>query len=122
MPPDPDDATATAPPPRRRNRGRALLLTLVSLAVLAVLFYIFTGLYTDLLWFRSVGPGDGFVLVFQTELKIRLLMFVVFGGLMAAAVAVNCWIAGGHELPGQTVGCTGSYVVNSSRGPLATSR
>src|SRR4249919_3494534 len=93
MPPDPDDATATASPPPRRGRGRALLLTLVTLAAIAILFFIFTGLYTDLLWFRSAGPDDGYVLVFQTELKIRLILFLVFGGLMAAAVAVNCWIA-----------------------------
>ena len=94
LPPDPDDSAAPAAGvPRRRNRGRVLLLTLISLALLAIIFYIFTGLYTDLLWYRSAGSGDGYALVFQTQLKIRLLMFVVFGGLMAAAVALNCWIA-----------------------------
>ncbi len=67
------------------------MLTLVVLALLLVVFWIFTGLYTDLLWYRSAGTG--FALVFQTQLKIRLLMFVVFGGLMAAAVALNCWLA-----------------------------
>ncbi len=92
LPPDPDEPARPGPvAARRSNRGRVLLLTLGTLAVLAVLFYIFTGLYTDLLWYRSAG--NGFALVFQTELKLRLLMFVVFGALMAAAVAINCWIA-----------------------------
>jgi uncharacterized membrane protein (UPF0182 family) len=95
LPPDPDDSSAaSAPLPPRRTRSRALVLTLVVLALLVIVFWIFTGLYTDLLWYRSVGTqADGFSLVFQTQLKIRLLMFVVFGGLMAAAVAVNCWLA-----------------------------
>ena len=95
LPPDPDEPSAAAVPlPPRRNRSRALLLTIVVLALLVIVFWIFTGLYTDLLWYRSVGSQPGvFSLVFQTQLKIRLLMFVVFGGLMAAAVAVNCWLA-----------------------------
>ncbi len=95
LPPDPDEPSAASVPlPPRRNRSRALLLTIVVLALLVIVFWIFTGLYTDLLWYRSVGSqAGGFSLVFQTQLKIRLLMFVVFGGLMAAAVAVNCWLA-----------------------------
>ena len=96
LPPDPDDPNdePVALPPRR-PRGRALLFTLLALGALVIIFWIFTGLYTDLLWYRSVGePGTpGFALVFQTQLKIRLLMFVLFGGVMAAAVALNCWLA-----------------------------
>ena len=90
MPPDPDDAgEGTAPPAARPTRGRPLLITLAVIGVLVIGFWIFAGFYTDLLWFRSVGYSS----VFQTELKTRLLMFVVFGGVMAASVTLNCWLA-----------------------------
>jgi uncharacterized membrane protein (UPF0182 family) len=90
LPPDPDEpGDVSALRTSRPSRGRALLLTLVVLAVLIIGFWIFTGFYTDLLWFRSVG----FTSVFRKELLTRVLMFVLFGGLMAVAVVVNCWIA-----------------------------
>ena len=74
-------------PPRRRNR--ALLPTLVILGVLLIMFSIFTGFYTDLLWFRSVG----FTSVFTRTLGAKALLFVVFGLVFAAAVAVNFVVA-----------------------------
>jgi hypothetical protein len=54
------DMPGSAVPPRRpvstpRRRNRALLPTLVILGALLIMFSIFTGFYTDLLWFRSVG-------------------------------------------------------------------
>ena len=74
LPPDPDEPgdAATLRQPRP-NRGRALVLTLVVLAVLIIGFWIFTGFYTDLLWFRSVD----FTSVYRKELTTRVLMFVV---------------------------------------------
>jgi uncharacterized membrane protein (UPF0182 family) len=65
--------------------GRVLL----ALAVLVVLFLVFTALYTDRLWFGEVG----FTKVFDTVLRTRLLLFVLFGTLMAAAVATNLVVA-----------------------------
>ncbi len=60
LPPDPDEPSAASVPlPPRRNRSRALLLTIVVLALLVIVFWIFTGLYTDLLWYRSVGSQAG---------------------------------------------------------------
>ena len=74
-------------PPRRR--GRALLPTLIILGVLLIGFSIFTGFYTDLLWFRSVGYAS----VFSRRLGARALLFIGFGLLFAAAVAVNFVVA-----------------------------
>ena len=81
-------------PPRRpvaapRRRGRTLLPTLIVLGVLLIGFSIFTGFYTDLLWYRSLG----YTSVFTRTLGARSLLFVVFGLLFAAAVAVNFVVA-----------------------------
>jgi uncharacterized membrane protein (UPF0182 family) len=73
--------------PRRRNR--ALLPTLVILGALLIAFSIFTGFYTDYLWFQSVG----FTSVFTRTLAAKALLFFVFGIFFAAAVAANFVIA-----------------------------
>ena len=85
---------ASAGPPRRpvvtsRRRGRVLLPTLAILAVLLIGFSIFTGFYTDLLWYRSVGYSS----VFSQTLKARTLLFLGFGLVFAAVVAVNFVVA-----------------------------
>jgi uncharacterized membrane protein (UPF0182 family) len=72
-----------------RRRSRALLPTLVILGVLLIAFSIFTGFYTDLLWFRSVGYQS----VFTRTLGAKALLFVVFGVVFAAVVAVNFVVA-----------------------------
>lgn len=59
------------------------------LAVLAIVFVTFTGFYTDLLWFQSVG----FSSVFTITLYTRLLLFAVFGLALAGGVAINVVIA-----------------------------
>ncbi|MGZ4638849.1 MAG: UPF0182 family membrane protein, partial [Actinomycetes bacterium] len=74
-------------PPRRR--GRALLPTLIILGALLIGFSIFTGFYTDLLWYQSVG----FTKVFRTTLAAKSLLFFVFGLLFAGAIAVNFVVA-----------------------------
>ncbi len=85
---------ASAGPPRRpvatsRRRGRVLLPTLAILAVLLIAFSIFTGFYTDLLWYRSVGYSS----VFSQTLRARALLFLGFGLVFAAVVAVNFVVA-----------------------------
>jgi uncharacterized membrane protein (UPF0182 family) len=86
-------ASASGPPRRPvavpRRRGRTLLPTLVILGVLLIGFSIFTGFYTDLLWFRSVG----YTSVFTRTLGARSLLFIMFGLLFAAAVTVNFVVA-----------------------------
>jgi uncharacterized membrane protein (UPF0182 family) len=49
---------------------------------------LFTSFWTDLLWYRSVNATN----VFTTQLWTRIGLFLAFGALMAAAVAVNAWI------------------------------
>lgn len=67
-------------------------MTLGILAVLAMLFVMFAGFWTDWLWYRSVNYSS----VFTTTLWTKVGLFFVFGLLMAAAVGVNIWLA--HRL------------------------
>ena len=71
------------------RRRSAILPTLVVVAVLVVLFAVFTSVWTDRLWYRSFDYGS----VFTTMLATRIGLFVVFGLIMAAAVAGNAAIA-----------------------------
>ena len=72
-------------PARPRLLGPALAVV----AVVLMLGGVLLSLYTDLLWFRSVGYSE----VFSTVLQTRVLLFVLFGLLMALIVGVNAWIA-----------------------------
>ncbi|WBQ07103.1 UPF0182 family membrane protein [Kribbella sp. CA-293567] len=71
------------------QRPRALLPTIATLVVLLILFSVFTDVWTQRLWYRSVDLGS----VFSTVLGTRVLLFVVVGLLMAAAVVANVIIA-----------------------------
>ncbi|QKW11131.1 UPF0182 family protein [Streptomyces sp. NA04227] len=77
---------------RPSRRVRTLLLTLGVLAVLAMVFVMFAGFWTDWLWYRSVGYSS----VFTTMLWTKIGLFAVFGLLMALSVGVNIWLA--HRL------------------------
>jgi uncharacterized protein len=72
-----------------RRRGRALLPTLLIVVGLIIAFSIFTGFYTDLLWYQSVH----YTKVFTTTLRAKSLLFFVFGILFAGAVGVNFVVA-----------------------------
>ncbi|GAA2050912.1 UPF0182 family protein [Streptomyces cheonanensis] len=77
----------------RPSRGaRSLLITAAILAGLAILFAMFAGFWTDWLWYRSVD----YTSVFRTQLFTRIVMFAVFGVVMALAVGLNIWLA--HRL------------------------
>ncbi len=90
MPPD-------GPPPEEQSgpvqvvprRGRVLIPTLVILGAFLVLFVVFSGYYTEWLWFKSVG----FTGVFTKQLTTRLLLFGLFGLLMGAALLFTIWLA-----------------------------
>ena len=71
-----------------RRRG-AVLPTLVVVAVLVVAFALFTNVWTARLWFRSFDFGS----VFSTVLLTRVVLFLVFGLVMAGLVAANAAIA-----------------------------
>jgi uncharacterized membrane protein (UPF0182 family) len=75
--------------PRGPQRSRALLLTGAVLVVAFFAVSIFTGIWTDRLWFQSVDYGS----VFSKVLGTRVLLFVVFGVLMGAFVGANLFLA-----------------------------
>ncbi|WP_395110795.1 UPF0182 family protein [Actinomadura sp. SCN-SB] len=62
---------------------------MVVLAVLLVAFMLFTSVWTNLLWYRSVG----FSSVYTTELWSKVLLFFGAGALMALLVGANMVIA-----------------------------
>ncbi len=76
-------------PPRQNQRPRALLPTIISLILLAILFSVFTDVWTSRLWYKSVELGS----VFSTVLGTRVMLFFVIGTLMAVSVAANVIIA-----------------------------
>jgi uncharacterized protein len=71
-----------------RRRG-AILPTLVIVAVLIVVFAIFTSVWTDRLWYGSFGYAS----VFSKMLLTKIGLFVSFGLLMATSVVANAAIA-----------------------------
>ena len=71
------------------RRRSAILPTLVIVAVLVVVFAIFTSVWTDRLWYRSFDYGS----VFSTMLLTRIGLFAAFGLIMATCVAANAAIA-----------------------------
>jgi uncharacterized protein len=71
------------------RRSRALVPTLVVLAAIAVLYGIFTSLWTERLWFDSVD----FTSVWTTRLFTQAGLFIVGAVVMGAVVIVNAFIA-----------------------------
>jgi uncharacterized membrane protein (UPF0182 family) len=76
----------------RPARRRVLIIIAAVLFVLVVALVIASGVYTDLLWFREVGQST----VFTTVLRTKLMLFALFGVVMALVVAANMWLA--HRL------------------------
>ena len=82
-----------APPVRPRRtvsrRPRALLPTLAIVVVLVVLASFFVEIWTDRLWYQSLGFGS----VFGKILWTRVVLFVIFGLVFAAAIVGNVILA-----------------------------
>ena len=74
------------PAPRR---SRALLITALILIVVFFGITTFASIYTDRLWYKSVGYGQ----VFSTLIWTKVGLFIVFGALMGVAVGVNMFLA-----------------------------
>src|SRR6185369_4909282 len=89
---EPSARGASGPPGSIRRsmvlRPRVIVPLLVVL-VLAVLFAVLTPVYTDLLFYRSVN----FSRVFTTVLWTRVVLFVLFGTVMAVAIGTNLVLA-----------------------------
>ena len=75
--------------PRRSRRARILLFSVLGVIVAFFLVTLFASIYTDRLWYSSVGYSG----VYDTMLWTRVGLFFGFGLLMAASVAVNMVIA-----------------------------
>ena len=75
--------------PSMSRRSRRVVIALVSLAVLAVLWFNFIGVYVDYLWFAEVG----FQQVFTTQLLSRIVIFLVTGVLAGLIIFGSIVIA-----------------------------
>ena len=75
--------------PRLPGRSRLLIPVAIALVLLFVVFSAFVRLYTDLLWFRSVHYSD----VFSRRLTTEIVLFFIFGVLMALVVGLNIVLA-----------------------------
>lgn len=84
-----DEEPERPAPERPGRRARALVITGVVLVLGFFLLSAFASVYTDRLWYKEVGYGQ----VFSTMLWTRVGLFVGFGALMAAIVAVNMHLA-----------------------------
>ena len=86
------------PRPSGDGGGRRVLVpTLITLAILLFLGSIFVNVWTDRLWFKSVGFSD----VFRSILLTRIVLFIVLGLAFSAFVVANLMIA--HRLRPETV-------------------
>jgi len=85
------DAGRPQAPPRRMpsRRPRALLPTLGVVVALVILFSVFVEVWTQQMWFTSLGYGS----VFSKVLVTRTVLFVIFGLLLAAAAVGNAYLA-----------------------------
>ncbi|HEX7834494.1 MAG TPA: UPF0182 family protein [Pseudolysinimonas sp.] len=77
-------STATSRPPRSRTRA-ALAITAAILAVILIVFFVFAGLYADVLWFDQLS----FLEVLTTQWAALAVMFGV--GFFGMAIVV--WLA-----------------------------
>jgi hypothetical protein len=66
-----------------------LLLTVIAVGALVIGFSLFAGIWTDKLWFSSLGYSE----VFGKLIWTRVLLFSVFGGFMALVVGLNLFLA-----------------------------
>ncbi len=76
------DGPADRPPSRR---SRALVITAVVLVLAFFGLTTFANLYTNVLWFDDIGFGS----VYSRLIWTRIGLFVAFGAIMGAVVAVN---------------------------------
>ncbi|HEX2771888.1 MAG TPA: UPF0182 family protein, partial [Micromonosporaceae bacterium] len=79
----------SSPLPRMSRRGRVTVGVLVGVFMLFTLLSWGVQAWTDWLWFREVA----YTQVFTGVITTRLLLFLAVGLGMAAAIALNLWLA-----------------------------
>jgi len=75
--------------PRLPARGRLWVPIVLALVVLIIAIAVYVRIYTDYLWFQSVD----FTGVFTRRLLTKVVLFFLFGGVMAIVVGANIVIA-----------------------------
>lgn len=75
--------------PRADHRRKVLVPTLVTLAALLLAGSVFTSIWTDRLWYKSLGFSG----VFNTVIATRIVMFIAFGLVFGLVVLLNVVIA-----------------------------
>ncbi|MGA4507245.1 UPF0182 family protein [Propionibacteriaceae bacterium G1746] len=91
------------------NRARIGLWIVGGLLALLIAFGLFSRVWTDWLWFRSLDMTS----VYTTQLGTSITLFLVFGLVMAAIVGGNAWLA--LKLRPKTRGRAESAMVERSR-------
>src|SRR5947208_10919047 len=90
------EESVTAPPRAPVRATLRRLRPVVYAAVGALLLYglirLVVSVYTNWLWFESVHDAS----VYRRRLLTQIVMFAVFGGATALAVALNLWLLGRH--------------------------
>ena len=84
-----DGDAADLVPPRPSGRLRALVITIAVVILGAILFTTFASIFTDRLWYQSVGYGEVFGTLFWT----KTVLFIIFGVLMALIIGINVYLA-----------------------------
>ena len=71
------------------GRTRALIITGFVVAIIFLVFTGFSSLWTEKLWYSSVGYSK----VFTTQLFTRVGLFISFGLLMSFSLGLTMWLA-----------------------------
>ncbi|MDQ6642639.1 MAG: UPF0182 family protein, partial [Actinomycetota bacterium] len=87
--PRPGSRPGGRPRPAGRRRPSPLLLTAVALVLLFLVLSLFTGIWTEKLWFDSVGYSG----VFSRLIWTRVALFLVFGAVMGLVIGTNLYVA-----------------------------
>lgn len=84
-------ADPPSPPPAApaSRRPRPIILVGLAMAAFLLLFSVFTSIWTEKLWFSSVGYSE----IFSKLVLTRVGLFVGFGLLMAVIVGINLFVA-----------------------------
>ncbi|MFN2320239.1 MAG: UPF0182 family protein [Dermatophilaceae bacterium] len=76
------------PPQAQRTRRSPLTVTLFALAIIVMVVTWLAGLWTDLLWYDSVGFRGVFTTVLLTRGLLFILGFIIVAGLVAGSMAL----------------------------------
>ena len=82
----------------RRGRG-PLGPTIAILSALAILVSVGAGVWTDVLWFDSLGYTDVFVTELTTKILLFTVGFVLTAALVASSLVIGCRVRTPRERP-----------------------